>query len=71
MMNAAQFLISVIFVSDSFLSNAGWIFFAGWSAILTVLCAVAFRHDLLPSRAHIDAEGTSNRPIRPSHSRIG
>lgn len=69
MMIAAPFLLSLVSVSDSFLSNAGWVFFATWSAILAVLCAVAFRHDLLPSRAHIDADKASGTPIRSGHSR--
>jgi hypothetical protein len=39
-------------ISDSFLSNAGWLFFAAWSATVLVVSIVAFGRDLVPRRAH-------------------
>jgi hypothetical protein len=41
-------------LSDSFLFNAGWLFFAAWSAIIAGLSIAAFGRDLLPSRTHLD-----------------
>jgi hypothetical protein len=42
-------------LSESFLSNAGWLFFAAWSAMVAAVSIVAFGQDLLPWRAHLDA----------------
>lgn len=50
MMIATQFVA----VSDSFLSNAGWLFFAAWSVIIAVVSAVAFGRDLLRWRPSLD-----------------
>ena len=58
MMIAAQFVT----VSDSFLSNAGWLFFAGWGVIIAVVSAVAFGRDLLRWRPNLDPV----RQIRPA-----
>jgi hypothetical protein len=41
-------------LSDSFLSNAAWLFFAAWSAIVAAVSIAAFGRDLLPRTAHID-----------------
>jgi len=37
-------------LSDSFLSDAGWLFFAAWSAVVAAVSLAAFGRDLLPSR---------------------
>lgn len=34
-------------LGDSFLSDAAWFFFAGWSVIIVVVSVAAFRRDLL------------------------
>lgn len=41
--------------SDSFLSNAGWIFFAAWSVVVAAVSIAAFGRDLLPFRARIES----------------
>ena len=41
-------------LSDSFLSNAGWLFFAAWSVMVGAVSIVAFGCDLLPQRAHLN-----------------
>jgi hypothetical protein len=55
--------------SESFLSNAGWIFFAAWSAIVTAISIVAFGRDLLPWTARLDSAPSSQPPkqVRPTH----
>ncbi|MGB8060458.1 MAG: hypothetical protein WCF26_00995 [Candidatus Sulfotelmatobacter sp.] len=42
-------------LSDSILSNAGWLFFAAYSAIVVVVSIAAFGPDLLPAKAQVDA----------------
>jgi hypothetical protein len=42
-------------LSDSILSNAGWLFFAAYSAILVVINSGAFGRDALPAKAQEDA----------------
>jgi len=42
-------------MSDSFLSNAGWLFFGVWTAIIFAVSILAFGSDLLPWRAEIDS----------------
>ncbi len=51
-------------LSDSILSNAGWLFFAAYSAIVVVLNWAAFGRDLLPTKAQIDAL-RKKRPTDP------
>jgi len=41
-------------VGDSFLSDAGWLFFAAWSVIVAVVGLAAFGRDLFPSKARRD-----------------
>jgi len=41
-------------LSDSFLSNAGWLFFAAWTAVVAAVSIVAFGRDLLPRRANLN-----------------
>ena len=38
-------------LSDSYLFDAGWFFFAAWSIIVAVISVTAFGRDFLPSRA--------------------
>jgi hypothetical protein len=45
--------INPMTISDSFLSYAGWLFFAVWSLMVLVVSIVAFGRDLLPRRAHL------------------
>jgi hypothetical protein len=43
--------ISVV-VSDSYLFDAGWLFFAAFSVAILVVSVAAFGSDLFPSGAH-------------------
>jgi hypothetical protein len=36
--------------NDSYLFDAGWLFFAAWSVILAIITLTAFAGDLFPSR---------------------
>jgi hypothetical protein len=49
-------------LSNSILANAGWLFFATYSAILVVVNWAAFGRDLLPAKAQTDAS-RENRSI--------
>jgi hypothetical protein len=40
-------------LSDSFLSDVGWLFFAAWSAVVAAVSLAAFGRDLLPSRLRL------------------
>ncbi len=42
-------------LSDSILSNAGWLFFAAYSAIVAAVSIAAFGPDLLPVKAQVDS----------------
>jgi len=42
-------------LSESFLSNAGWLFFTAWSLIVGVVTVKAFGRDLFPSKASHDS----------------
>jgi hypothetical protein len=57
-------------MSDSFLSDAGWLFFAGWSLVIAALGIAAFGRDLLPIRA--DTESTrklqAEHTVTPQHA---
>jgi hypothetical protein len=57
--------------SDSFLSNAGWLFFAAWTAVVAAVSIIAFGSDLLPRRPHLDPPHTSHPAdqVRPTQSR--
>lgn len=54
--------------SESFLSNAGWLFFAAWSAIIAAISIAAFGRDLLPWTPHLDAAPKSqpSKQVRPT-----
>jgi hypothetical protein len=45
-------MASLSSVADSFLSDAGWLFFAGWTAVVAAVSITAFHNDLFPSREH-------------------
>lgn len=51
-------------MSDSFIFNAGSLFFAAWIAIITGVTVTAFGRDLLPSKAQADPAQTG-RPATP------
>ncbi len=38
--------------TDTFLFNAGWLFFAAWIAVIAGVSVAAFGRDLLPWTAH-------------------
>ncbi len=52
-------------LSDSILSNAGWLFFAAYSAIVAVVNWAAFGRDVLPAKAPLEAS-QQNRPADPA-----
>lgn len=45
-------------MSDSYLFDVSWLFFAAWTAIVAVISLAAFGSDLLPSQP----------PLEPIHS---
>jgi hypothetical protein len=49
-------------LSESFLSNAAWLFFTAWSLIVAVVTIKAFGRDLLPSKKRPDS---AQRPFPP------
>jgi hypothetical protein len=54
-------------ISDSYLFDAGWLFFAAWSVVVAVVSYSAFHHDLFPSK-HLDSAKASRAPHpRRSH----
>ena len=53
--------------SESFLSNAGWLFFAAWSALLTAISIAAFGRDLLPWTNSAPNSQSSNPPAPHPH----
>lgn len=42
-------------LSDSILANAGWLFFAIYSAVVATVSIAAFGGDVLPAKAAVDA----------------
>lgn len=38
-------------MSDTYLFDAGWLFFAGWSLVLVALGLIAFGKELVPAPA--------------------
>jgi len=38
--------------TDTFLFNAGWLFFAAWIAVIGVVTVAAFGRELLPWTSH-------------------
>ncbi len=57
-------------LSDSFLSNAGWLFFAAWSAMVVAVGIAAFGSDLLPWSTHLDPAHKSQpaNTVHPTQS---
>jgi hypothetical protein len=56
--------------TDTFLFNAGWLFFAAWIAVIAGVSVAAFGRDLLPWNAHPDP---AHKPhpadqVRPTQS---
>jgi hypothetical protein len=41
-------------MSDSYLFDVGWLFFAAWTAIVAVISLAAFGRDLLPSQPPLE-----------------
>jgi len=41
-------------MSDSYLFDVGWFFFAAWTAIVAAISLAAFGKDLLPSQTSLD-----------------
>ncbi|MGA2855527.1 MAG: hypothetical protein ABSE40_01580 [Candidatus Sulfotelmatobacter sp.] len=54
-------------LSDSFLSDAGWLFFAAWSAVVAAVSLAAFGRDLLPSRLRLE-QPPEVQPTDPAQS---
>jgi hypothetical protein len=42
-------------LNDSFLADAGWLFFAAWSAVVAAVSIIAFGRDLLPWKTRFDS----------------
>lgn len=61
-------MVTPMILTDSFLADAGWLFFAAWSAVVTVVSIIAFGRDLLPWRTQLDSASKSQHadPVRPS-----
>ena len=55
-------------LTDSFLADAGWLFFAAWSAVVAAVSIIAFGRDLLPWKAHLDSAPQSQPAdrVRPT-----
>lgn len=55
--------------SESFLSNAGWLFFAAWTAVIAAITIAAFGRDLLPWSTHLDSapKPQPSKQVRPTH----
>ena len=58
-------------MNDSYLFDAGWLFFAAWSVVVAFVSLTAFRSDLFPSRTSLatrpsgaipETDPTENRP---------
>jgi len=54
--------ISPMLMSDSYLFDIGWLFFAAWSIIVAVFSLTAFGKDILPS--HHSAESPQKPPAK-------
>jgi len=55
-------------VGDSFLSDAGWVFFAAWSVVIAAVSLAAFGRDLLPSQMRLQPPPEA-RPSDPAQAR--
>jgi hypothetical protein len=55
---------------NDFLSDAGWLFFAGWSIIIGVVVFAAFAGELIPTKKPTERSSPSNSSgTAPSTSR--
>jgi hypothetical protein len=52
-------------INDSYLFDAGWLFFAAWSVIVAVVSVTAFRRDLFPSSAKLELAHHTTNPASP------
>lgn len=50
--------------ADTFLFNAGSLFFAGWILVIGGLTLAAFGRDLLPAKSLVDADASRVKPDR-------
>jgi hypothetical protein len=62
----------LMLTSDSFLFDAGWLFFAAWSVIVAIISLTAFRGDLLPSQARLQLanQDQTAKPSQPAENRL-
>ena len=49
-------------ISDAFLSNTAWLFFAAWTVMVAAVTVAAFGRDLLPWTTNLNPASKS-RPI--------
>ncbi|HEX3820997.1 MAG TPA: hypothetical protein VHW45_11715 [Candidatus Sulfotelmatobacter sp.] len=59
-------------MSETFLSDAGSLFFAAWIVVVAAVGIVAFGRDLFPAKAHLEASRPSSAAdvVRPTRSNI-
>jgi hypothetical protein len=57
--------------TDTFLFNAGWLFFAAWIAVIAGVSVAAFGRDVLPSKAFLDPAQSPHaaEDMRPANPR--
>jgi hypothetical protein len=55
-------------MSDSYLFDVGWFFFAAWTVIVVVISLAAFGKDLLPSQAALEPLQSTRQSKRPTRS---
>jgi hypothetical protein len=61
-----------VLLNDSYLLDAGWLFFAAWSVVIAFVSVTAFGRDLLPWQARLDpAESHATQADRPREPRRG
>jgi hypothetical protein len=54
-------------ISDSFLSDAAWLFFAAWTVMVAAVTVAAFGRDLLPWTADLNPSAESEPDqVRPT-----
>ncbi len=52
-------------LSDSYLFDAGWLFFMGWSVVVAIVSIAAFGRDLIPFRSALkQSRETQKAPNR-------
>jgi hypothetical protein len=59
-------MVTPMILTDSFLADAGWLFFAAWSAVVTALSIVAFGRDLIPWKFDSASESQPADRARPT-----